>query len=608
MSQQIHDELLRYYYKGRHSNEFYECSFEQSDFEISLASDSQQRLFNCATTTLQRSIILRFTAYAEVLFTASPSDSVELKWSGVASPSQYDCIAIYYPVDTDEQYPIGFVMLATSETWMSGYGSASVPLVNVRDTYVFRLWVPGTQAPTIKVLNHTLSLQATSNSVSFKNPVEPGKAYLALTNTTGEMRVQFISGTSDTPKVYYGTTSNPKTLAEGTTTTYTIDQMCEAPANNPNYWKDPGFIHDVVLTGLHPNTHYYYYFGSHASGYSKLYTFVSAPSVGEEAYFIAYGDLGLDVEGFIGYGAMQGPAPKTIANIYNTISEPLSSSPLAKKLGKVVPGALSNAPPAWNILHIGDISYARGNAWIWQYYYHMMEKVTSMASYMVSVGNHEYDYTNQPFKPSWSNYNTDSGGECGVVFDTVFHMPGAEGPTRNNWYSYINGPVKFVIMSAEHDFTVGSPQYQWIESELKAVDRSKTPFVIFAGHRPMYSSALALNEAGNAGNEYQVPWSGTDLVDGEGHMPQPDFSQFRAINYGFSRFYANKQTLYFEFVGNEFQVPWSGTDIVDGEGHMPHPDFKQTLYFEFVGNDGREVHDFLSLALLFSQNSMLESD
>ena len=41
-------------------------------------------------------------------------------------------------------------------------------------------------------------------------------------------------------------------------------------------------------------------------------------------------------------------------------------------------------------------------------------------------------------------------------------------------------------MSSEHDFHVGSKQYQWLEADLQSVDRSVTPWIIFGAHRAMY--------------------------------------------------------------------------------------------------------------------------
>jgi hypothetical protein len=53
-------------------------------------------------------------------------------------------------------------------------------------------------------------------------------------------------------------------------------------------------------------------------------------------------------------------------------------------------------------------------------------------------------------------------------------------------WSYDVGMIHFVGMSTEHNFTAGSEQFIWLENDLKNVNRSKTPWVVFGGHRPMY--------------------------------------------------------------------------------------------------------------------------
>ncbi|GAM20511.1 hypothetical protein SAMD00019534_036860 [Acytostelium subglobosum LB1] len=561
--------------------------------------------------------LMAFIAIAHsTTLTASPSvlktsgDDVTITWKDVTTPSEDDVIAIYYPVDSDITSPIGYVKMTTSSTWAKGFGSVTVPLVNTRAEYNFRVWVPGTKAPTMKVAGKTLELAATSNGVNFENPNAPGKVYLAHCNYTSEMRVVWISGSDDTPYVYVGNSpSNITTKFTGDSFTYSIGDMCDAPANDPKYFKDPGYFHDVKLEHLEENTEYFYYVGSEKDGNSQVYSFISSPYVGSEAYFIAFGDLGVNTPFIAATSDMQTPAPKTVANIYQTITAPFSNSPLAQKLGKKPTNGL-NTPPSWSILHIGDISYARGYAFIWDYFQEYMTEIASRAPYMVTIGNHEYDFPKQPFKPSWSDFNTDSGGECGVPFSKRYHMTGAEGtPQRNVYYSYNNGPVHVTVMSMEHDFLVGSLQYQWLEEDLKNVDRSATPWVVFTGHRPMYDSArpggaigmmehlqsdiepllvkydvnMCLwghvhvyermcgmvkgecaksdNDApvhvliGMAGNTYQTVWNGDDInSQGEGHEDQPSYSVFRAINYGYTRFYANTTDLYFEFVGNNRNI------------------------------------------------------
>ena len=46
------------------------------------------------------------------------------------------------------------------------------------------------------------------------------------------------------------------------------------------------------------------------------------------------------------------------------------------------------------------------------------------------------------------------------------------------------------MMSSEHDWVEGSEQYQWLEQDLKAVDRSITPWIVVTAHRMMYSTQL----------------------------------------------------------------------------------------------------------------------
>ena len=73
--------------------------------------------------------------------------------------------------------------------------------------------------------------------------------------------------------------------------------------------------------------------------------------------------------------------------------------------------------------------------------------------------------------------------KCGSYFIAYFY-------SECDRYSYDYGLVHFIMMSTEHDMGNGSKQYAWLEDDLKKVDRTKTPWVILAGHRPMYNSEL----------------------------------------------------------------------------------------------------------------------
>eukprot|EP00456_Euglypha_rotunda_P032696 TRINITY_DN2533_c0_g1_i1.p1 TRINITY_DN2533_c0_g1~~TRINITY_DN2533_c0_g1_i1.p1 ORF type:complete len:314 (+),score=50.81 TRINITY_DN2533_c0_g1_i1:92-943(+) len=149
------------------------------------------------------------------------------------------------------------------------------------------------------------------------------------------------------------------------------------------------------------------------------------------------------------------------------------------------------------VLHIGDIAYAVSYGYLWEIYGTEIETVSSIVPYMVANGNHEYDHTgtggNDPsgatgagFHPTWGNYGDDSGGECSVPFFHRYHMP--DNGNFLFWYSFDYGSVHFTTISTEHDFTVGSAQYNWMEADFAKVDRSATPWLIVNAHRPMYSS------------------------------------------------------------------------------------------------------------------------
>jgi hypothetical protein len=157
------------------------------------------------------------------------------------------------------------------------------------------------------------------------------------------------------------------------------------------------------------------------------------------------------------------------------------------------------------VSHIGDISYARGYAWLWDQFFAQIEPVASKVAYHVCIGNHEYDWPSQPWRPDWSQriYGTDGGGECGVPYSLKFHMPGNSSeptgarapPTRNLYYSFDMGAVHFVYISTETNFLPGSSQYNFIKHDLESVDRKKTPFVVVQGHRPMYTTSNEYRDA-----------------------------------------------------------------------------------------------------------------
>lgn len=331
---------------------------------------------------------------------------------------------------------------------------------------------------------------ATSETLHIDNGnTAPTAVHLALTNNIEEMLVQFKTGVQGIPVVKYGLVEDSLLLTvTGSSHTYYARDMCQEPAikSEPGKFQPPGMLHMVMLKHLEPNTTYYYRVGVLQEGslaeptWSNTYSFVSAPEVqanSEPFSYIVYGDQGCPSVGW-------GDGGKWTAAM--TAREVNSSIPIRA------------------VHHFGDLSYARGAAHIWDDWLHMISSFTVSIPLMVSVGNHEYDHTDggqngkdpsgatEPggYRPIWSNYGRDSGGECGVPTVNHFHMPLCDKCNGVFWYSFDYGSVHTVVISSEHDLTEGSQQHVWLLQDLKAVERSVTPWVILELHRPLYESEI----------------------------------------------------------------------------------------------------------------------
>jgi len=388
-------------------------------------------------------------------------DSVTVEWRGIASPTALDFIAIFFPANSPKF--IGWRNVTESAGWSSGSGSISLPLVNLRLSYGFQYFGYLGGAGSVAV--------TTSNDVTFASLAEPVQGHLGLTRTATEMRVSWVSGSNeDTPAVLYGTDpTNLDRISVGTTDTYSMKDLCEViPAN----FIPPGFMHSAVLTDLKPSTQYYYQYGSQAAGLSEIKSFFSAPplSADTDTHILAYGDLGVALP-FVTVEEQMPPALQT---------QSLVLSRLRQLRARGLPAL---------ILHTGDISYARGFGYLWEYFMDLISPMGEQAPYMVSVGNHDYDWPGMPWNPPWSGFGADSAGECGVPYTKRFPMPSVQ--PGQYWYSFDYGNVHMLVFSSEHNFLPDSEQYRFIEQDLASVNRSVTPWVLVTAHRPMYCSNAA---------------------------------------------------------------------------------------------------------------------
>ncbi|KAJ4979941.1 hypothetical protein NE237_010721 [Protea cynaroides] len=415
---------------------------------------------------------------------------VKVTVSGVSDPSNNDWIAMITPSGSDNDtkaclqddwnymqtgdmsnlpllchYPIKGQNMNEDPNYMNCKkegnksncsGTLSFHVVNIRTDIEFVLFGNGFINPCVL---------KRSGPIKFANPNAALYGHLSSVNSSGTS----VSGDKTPQGVLYGDgKSNITLLANSKIATFTPKDMCngktnvsDCPASNFG-WHDPGFIHSAVMTNLSPSTTYFYSYGSSSVGWSNRIKFRTPPAEGsDELKFISYGDMG--------------KAPLDPSSEHYI--QPGSTSVMAAIAKEVDAGNVDS------IFHIGDISYATGFLVEWDYFLQHISPAASHVPYMTAIGNHERDYPD-----SGSVYGLwDSGGEIGVPYETYFPMPTSA--KDKPWYSIKQGPVHFTVVSTEHNFSCNSEQNDWIKWDLRSVDRSVTPWVIFMGHRPMYSSS-----------------------------------------------------------------------------------------------------------------------
>ncbi|WJX94480.1 putative inactive purple acid phosphatase 27 [Trifolium repens] len=395
-----------------------------------------------------------------------PDPSVD-DWVGVFSPANFNSSTCPPVNDPKEQIPFicsapikyKFVNYSNSHYTKTGKASLKFRLINQRADFSFALFSGGLLNP---------KLVAVSNFISFANPNAPLYPRLAQGKSWDEMTVTWTSGyhiNEATPLVEWGPEGKTPTQSPAGTLSISRNSMCGSPARTVG-WREPGFIHTSFLKNLWPNLVYTYRLGHLLSTgsyiWSKKYSFKSSPYPGQDSLqrVVIFGDMGkAERDGSNEYSNYQ---PGSL-NTTDRLIEDLKNIDI--------------------VFHIGDISYANGYISQWDQFTAQVEPIASTVPYMIASGNHERDWPN-----TGSFYNTtDSGGECGVLAETMFYVP-AENRAKF-WYATDYGMFRFCIADTEHDWREGSEQYKFIEHCLATVDRQKQPWLIFAAHRVLgYSS------------------------------------------------------------------------------------------------------------------------
>lgn len=546
-------------------------------------------------------------------------DSVTLSWSGIPSPAYTDVISVTtVPAagTPSVNSTIGWVNVSSIAGWDTGAGSVKLPLVNLRKTgYVFAY------TTALSDESHTATtVFASSTVVRFQNATEPTGVRLSLGAEQGTLEVAWTSESAEAQAVRWAPSAqwpHGATTQASTVQRYAVTDMCGSPANSSTSWLEPGAMHHATIGVLDSGVEYMYQVGGTETGWSSPRAVVGPPRKGADqaTSMLIFGDLGVDLP-FNTFIEQQEPASKTVQWLIEEVRN----------------------DPSTLAMHTGDISYARGAAFSWDYFHAQVEPVASLIPWQVGVGNHEYDWPTQSFRPSWSNYGTDSGGECGVPYSRRFRTAGPDQPDgeANMWYSFDHGSIHVAVFSTEHDFSPSSPQFKWLEQDLASVDRSVTPWLLVTGHRPMYSSSAGncVGTDRDAGKQdsYMRLWLEPLLVKYEVSMALYGHVHKYERTCGMVNFTCaasdNDAPVHIVMgnAGNVYQVPWepynpkSGASLQNA-GHTQQPEWsmfrtadfgytrvhtvpagsgdspnsKASLTLELVGDMRGQVHDSVTL-------------
>lgn len=243
---------------------------------------------------------------------------------------------------------------------------------------------------------------------------------------------------------------------------------------NKKYYKS-GYIHHVLLSDLEPLTSYYYQCGDFMiQVISDILHFKTLPYPGDNKKMI-FGVLG-DI----------GQTSHSVSTINHLIKE-------------------SNIDM---ILHAGDLSYADCEQTLWDSYGEMIEPLSSFVPWMVCPGNHEIEFNGTDYMNLFTAFENRyrmpyvKPAEFGDVIIKSAVNPKTGMPYctpsifqteynyGNSFYSFESGLAHIIYLNPYTNTNPASLQYNWLQNNLAAINRTITPWIIVVMHCPWYSSNI----------------------------------------------------------------------------------------------------------------------
>ncbi|CAN6371811.1 unnamed protein product [Urochloa humidicola] len=251
------------------------------------------------------------------------------------------------------------------------------------------------------------------------------------------MEVTWVTDDRSAPSVVeYGTSPGNYTASEtGYSTTYKYRSYTSSA------------IHHVTIGPLEPGT-YYYRCGSTASDELSLQT----PPASLPVEFVIIGDVG-------------------------------QTEWTASTLSQIGAGSRDHDM----LLLPGDLSYADREQPLWDSWGRLVQPLASARPWMVVPGNHERETLREA-----PNYDVPRRY---VAYDARWRVGGGGDSRTGGGYYYsfdtAGGAAHVVMLDSYAESGEGSEQHEWLQRDLAAVDRRRTPWLVVLMHVPWYNTNYA---------------------------------------------------------------------------------------------------------------------
>ncbi|MRI02221.1 T9SS type A sorting domain-containing protein [Kriegella sp. EG-1] len=295
--------------------------------------------------------------------------------------------------------------------------------------------------------------------------------------------------------------------------------------------------HEVSLTGLKPNTKYYFNIGNEAGVLSESSTgdmyVITAPKVGTKQFVRAW---------ILGDAGTANNNQRNVRDAYY----------------KYVDTESANTGKTDMMLFLGDNAYRTGTDVEYQnaffdIYHNMLKKSVAWSC----LGNHD-------------GYSADSATQSGPYYD-IFSFPtgGQAGGTPSGteaYYSFDYANIHFIILDSHHsNREVGGAMYNWAQTDIQNTTQD---WIVTLFHHPVYTKGSHDSDTEDRLIEMRENFmpmmenNGVDLIL-NGHSHSYERSYFLNGHYGFSNTFNPNEI---KNGGHTVGISGKGDGKTDGDG------------------------------------------